>query len=300
MEDKKKEWWKIIIFPHPIIKILFVIVTVPLLIYSLGYDAANPIIVYFSYAFSAYVLVVVCLDVPGIVKAVKIWLYSHKYSKRYLTDSKLRAKIALYSETAINLIYATLYFGMGVYYSSTWVRAIAIYYIVLSIIRVGLVNKDRKKVEIEDVNLRRAYELESCRNCGKLMFILNFVVAGIVGHMIWKNEHYNYPGLLIYAQAAYAFFCLTKAIIHLFKYKKMEQPILSAAKIVSMSTALVSILAMQTAMLTQFGEGQANFARIMNALTGSTVCFIEFAMAVWLVHKSSKELVNIKSIKDGE
>ena len=293
MEDKKKVWWKILLFPHWFIKILLVIVTVPLLVYSLGYDKANPIIAYFSYGFSAYVLVVVCLKVPAMVKAAKAWLYSHKYSERYLTDSKLRAEISLYLGTTVNLLYALFYFGMGAYYSSTWIRAIAIYYIVLSVIRVGLVKKDRRKVEIADDKKRRVYELESCRTCGKLMFLLNFVVAGIVGHMIWKNEHYNYPGLLIYAQAAYAFFCLTKAIIHLFKYKKMEQPILSAAKIVSMSTALVSILAMQTAMLTQFGEGQADFARLMNALTGSAVCIAEFAMAVWLVHKTRKELETI-------
>ena len=290
MEEKKKEWWKILLFPHWFVKILLVIVTVPLLVYSLGYDDANPIIAYFSYGFSAYTLVVVCLKVPAMVKAVKDWLYAHKYSNRYLTDSKLRAEISLYTGTAVNLLYAIFYFGMGVYYSSTWIRAIAIYYIVLSVIRVGLVKKDRRKVDIDDDIKRRVYELESCRTSGKLMFLLNFVVAGIVGHMIWKNEHYNYPGLLIYAQAAYAFFCLTKAIIHLFKYKKMEQPILSAAKIVSMSTALVSILALQTAMLTQFGEGRTNFIGLMNALTGAAVCIAEFAMAVWLMHKSRKEL----------
>lgn len=296
MEENRKEWWKKLIFPHIIVKILLVIVTVPLLVYSLGYKNANPIIAYFSYGFSAYTLVVVCLKLPSTIKAVKEWLYAHKYSNRYLTDSKLRAEISLYSGTAVNLLYATFYFGMGVYYSSTWIRAIAVYYIVLSVIRVGLVKKDKKKLNIDDTVMRRIYELKSCRTCGKLMFLLNFVVAGIVGHMIWKNEHYNYPGLLIYAQAAYAFFCLTKAIIHLFKYKKMEQPILSAAKIVSMSTALVSILALQTAMLTQFGEGQANFIRLMNALTGTAVCIAEFAMAVWLVHKSRKELVSLNEV----
>lgn len=290
MEEKRKEWWKKLIFPHIVVKILLVIVTVPLLVYSLGCKNANQVIAYFSYGFSAYTLVVVSLKLPSTIKAVKEWLYAHKYSNRYLTDSKLRAEISLYSGTAVNLLYATFYFGMGVYYSSTWIRAIAVYYIVLSVIRVGLVKKDRKKLNIDGMDTRRVYELKSCRTCGKLMFLLNFVVAGIVGHMLWKNEHYNYPGLLIYAQAAYAFFCLTKAIIHLFKYKKMEQPILSAAKIVSMSTALVSILALQTAMLTQFGEGQANFIRLMNALTGTAVCIAEFAMAVWLVHKSRKEL----------
>lgn len=75
MEENRKEWWKKLIFPHIIVKILLVIATVPLLVYSLGYKNANPIIAYFSYGFSAYTLVVVCLKLPSTIKAVKEWLY---------------------------------------------------------------------------------------------------------------------------------------------------------------------------------------------------------------------------------
>ena len=296
MEDKK-EWWKILLFPHWFIKLVFVIATVVLLVYSLGYKDANPIIAYFSYGFSAYTLVIVCIKVPHMVKSVKKWLYAHKYSNQYLTDSLLRAKISLYLGSAINIIYALFYFGSGIYYRSVWIGAIAWYYIILSVIRVGLVKKDREKIKIENDVERRIYELSSSRFSGKFMFLLNVAVTGLVVQMIWQNKHYDYPGFMIYAQAAYAFFCLTKAIIHLFKYRKMERPILSAAKIMSMSCALMSILALQTAMLTQFGTENAGFARVMNALTGTGVCIGEFAMAIWLVHKSKRELEIINDSK---
>lgn len=84
------------------------------------------------------------------------------------------------------------------------------------------------------------------------------------------------------------------------KYRKMERPILSAAKVVSMSCALMSIFALQTAMLTQFGAEQADFIQLMNFLTGSVVCFAEFLLAIWLVHKTNKELKELEAIRKDE
>ena len=122
------------------------------------------------------------------------------------------------------------------------------------------------------------------------MFLLNIAVSALVVQMIWQNQYYDYPGFMVYAHAAYAFYSLTMAIINMMKHRKMEQPIFAAAKVVSMSCALMSILALQTALLMQFGNRQDDFAQLMNAITGGVVCFNVFAMAVWLVHKTKKEI----------
>lgn len=294
MSKEKKLWWQLVLFPHWIIKVLLVIISIILLVYSLGYENPNPIIAYSSYAISAYTLTIVMLRVPVLVKGIKSRLYANRYSGRYLSEPILRATISLYIGSAINILYALFHFGTGIFYKSVWNGAIAIYYIVLSLIRFGLVKKDRRKVRIEDKIERRLYELNSSHFCGCLMFLLNIALSGLVGQMIWQNKYYDYPGFLIYAQAAYAFYCLTMAIINFIKYRKMERPILSAAKVVAMSCALTSMLALQTAMLMQFGEESANFNRIMNSLTGSVVCFCVFVMAIWLVHKTRKEIELLK------
>lgn len=295
MKKEEKVWWKILLFPHWFIKIILVILSTILLIYSLGFKDANQVIAYISYALSAYTLVVVCIKVPAYTKQIKHRVHENKYYKTYLSKPNQRATVSLYASSGVNIIYALFYFGTGIYFESVWTMAIAVYYIVLSLIRYGLVRKDRRKMLIEDETERRNYELKSCHFCGCLMFLLNIAVTGLVIQMIWQNKHYNYPGFLIYAQAAYTFFCLTMAIINMIKYRKMERPILSAAKVVSMSCALTSILALQTAMLIQFGSEQINYIRVMNCLTGSVVCLSVFGMAVWLVHKTRKELAQIDS-----
>lgn len=294
MKKSEKKWWEILVFPHWAIKAVLVIASIVLLIYSLGYKDANPIIAYSSYLISAYTLTIVAIRVPAFIGAVKKVLYKNKYTGRYLTDPILRAKISLYASSAINIMYALSYLGGGVFYRSEWTIATAIYYIVLSLIRFGLVRKERKRLLIEGKKERRRYELKSCYSCGALMFLLNIVVTILVGQMIWKNKFYDYSGIMIYAQAAYAFYCFARAIMHLVKYRRMEHPILSAAKVVSMVCALMSILSLQTAMLMQFGSENGTFIRIMNIFTGTLVCLGTFAMAVWLVHKSKEELKMLK------
>lgn len=281
-------------FLHWFVIIIFVILSAVLLVYSLGYENANPVIAYISYAFSAYTLTVVVLRIPAIVRLIRRGLHANRYSDKYLSEPEFRAAVSLYIGNGMNILYALFHLITGVIYESVWNGAIAVYYVVLSLIRSGLVRKDRVRMHITDDDQRRIYELKSCHFCGCLLFLLNIAVTILVVQMIWQNQYYDYPGVMVYAHAAYAFYSFTMAVISMMKHRKLEHPIFAAAKVVSMSCALMSILALQTALLMQFGSGQDSFTQIMNAITGAVVCFNVFAMAVWLVHKTRKELRLLK------
>lgn len=302
--DKTKEEqtengsWKVckkILFINNILATLLVLVSAVLLVYAFAYPDANAMVAYIGYFISAYTLTVVVIKMPPLFRNMKRRLYANKYSGRYLTDSLLRARISLYTGCGISILYACFKLGMGIYLNSVWLGAVAVYYIILSLMRFALLRRYRRSRWYETSKELRLFGLKSFRFCGILMFLLNIAVSGLVVQMIWQNKAYEYPGFLIYAMAAYAFYCLTMAIINIIKYRRMEQPILSAAKMLSFACALISILAMQTAMLTQFGQGQENFARLMNSLTGGAVCLCIFVMAVWMVRKSNKEIATIKT-----
>lgn len=63
---------------------------------------------------------------------------------------------------------------------------------------------------------------------------------------------------------------------------------MSAAKVINMSTALVSIFSLETAMLAEFGkENDEQFRLIMTSLTGAGVSLIVIGMAVFMIIKSS-------------
>lgn len=293
----KKKWIRLgksLLFPHKALIVLFVLVSIPLLIYSLGYQDANPIITYASYLFSAYTLTVFVVQMPPLIKWIKRGLYANRYSSRYLSEPLLRAKISLYAGLTINVLYAVFKFLAGMYYRSFWIGAIAVYYVILSIIRFGLVKRERKLSKQEPSKEKRLHELKSYRFCGYLMLLLHVAVAGLVIQMIWQNKSYSYPGFLIYAFAAYAFYCFGIAIKNMVKYRNLEHPLLAAAKMISFACALTSILAMQTAMLTQFGNGQENFARIMNSLTGGAVCMMVFILSLRMIRRAGREMKKVE------
>lgn len=288
--EKWKNRMKRVLFPNNILTFLMVIASVLLLLYSLGYQDAIPAIAYASYGFSAYTLTVVALKIPLLLRKIKKGLYENQYSSRYLTEADLRAKVSLYAGFAINAAYAVLKFVSGIYFHSLWLGAIAIYYMILSSIRFGLVKCEYAGMKWQDEKEQRKQDLNIYRRCGYLMFLLNIAVAALVVQMVWQNKSFTYPGLLIYATAAYTFYCFTMAIINLVKYRKLERPVMSAAKMISFACALMSMLGLQTALLTEFGADQPIFTRTMNSLTGGVVCIAIFMLAIKMIKRAGREL----------
>ena len=273
-----------------ILTLFLVIASAALLIYAFAIPGANPVIAYAGYFVSAYTLAVVCAGMPNIIRGIKKGLYANRYSNRILTDKKLRTEFFLYFGCGFSIVYAIFKFTAGVYYHSVWIGAVAVYYIIVSLMRFGLIKRYRANLQTEDESEQRLFGLKSYRFCGVLMFLLNSAVSGLVVQLIWKGETYRYPGFLIYAFAAYSFYCIGIAVRNMAKHRKLETPILAAAKMLSFACALMSILATQTAMLTQFGDGDTAFARFMNAATGSVVCLLIFGLAVWMVVRANKEM----------
>ena len=275
---------------HWLPTLLLVVASAVLLVYAFAIHKANPVIAYAGYFISAYTLVVVCVSLPNIIRGMKRSLYANTYSNRFLTDKKLRTEVSLYLSCGFSIFYAIFKFSAGVYYRSAWISAVAVYYIIISTMRFGLMKRYCYNLQYEDEREQRLFGLKSYRFCGILMFLLNIAVTGLVIQLVWKGETYRYPELLIYAFAAYAFYCIGMAVRNMAKHRKLETPILAAAKMLSFACALMSILATQTAMLTQFGDGNTAFARIMNAATGSVVCLLIFGLAVWMVRRANKEM----------
>lgn len=60
---------------------------------------------------------------------------------------------------------------------------------------------------------------------------------------------------------------------------------------VPIAAALVSMLALETAMLSQFGEeNSASFRKIMTGCTGAGVCMIILSIAFYMIFRATKEL----------
>lgn len=136
---------------------------------------------------------------------------------------------------------------------------------------------------------RRRYRL-----CGWILLWMNAALAGMVSFLVKEEGGYDYPGVLIYAMAAYAFYAVITAVISLFQYRKYGSPLLSAAQAVGLVAAMVSMLALETALLSRFGKEDAAFRGLMTSITGGVVCTLVLGMAVFMLIRSTRQLRRLK------
>lgn len=256
-------------------------------VFVLGLDE-HPL-AYAVYVLSAYALTACCLALvkaaPGMRRAVRQTVYAHPVSSQYMTDAAFRVRISLYISLTINLVYSALKLVSGILYSSLWLGAVAVYYILLSVMRFILLRYMRTEKEGRDI----LQEYRQYRTCGAVMLVLNLSLTGIVFHMVWQNESFSYPGTLIFAAAAYTFYTVTVSVIDLVRYRKYESPVLSAAKAIRFAAALVSLLSLETAMLARFGSDE-HYHLWMTGLTGAGVCLIVLVMSVYMLCRSGREI----------
>lgn len=293
--ERVKKILKRIFLPPPLLVVVIAAPAFAAVFYVLAKGIGGPP-AYLSYLASAYALVVLGLGVPGAVRGARRRLERHPLAKkiagvalvrRYARDGAFRAEVSLGIGFIINLLYIVMKLASGIYYRSLWFVFLAVYYALLAVMRLLLLWRRGWP----EGKARREWELRRYRLCGCMLLLMNLALGGIVVFMVRYGRGYEYPGTLIYAMAAYSFYAVAAAAVNAAKARRHQSPVLSAAKAVSLAAALVSILSLETAMLAQFGSGDAPlFRKAMTAATGGGVCVIVLAMALFMITKGSKQL----------
>lgn len=205
----------------------------------------------------------------------------------YFSDAALRVKISLYGSFMINVLYAVMQLGLGFINHSVWFYALSGYYLLLAAMRFLLLKNSRN--ESLGKNLYREYL--NYRLCGIILLLMNITLSVIAFYIVSQNKGFTYHYIMTISMAAYTFTVFTTAVVNLIRYRKYNSPVISASKIINLVAAFVSMLSLETAMFTAFGEGNSpNFRKIMTACTGAAVCVIVLAMAIYMIDHSTKQL----------
>ena len=134
-----------LLFPGLAVVIASIPVAAALLSYTFLFGEEDGPIAYFSYAISAYSLAIVCAQAVKLLKGTcKALLYRNKYLHRYLTEVPFKMWISLYLSLGINLLYAVAKLFGGAYYRSVWFGTLAVYYMLLAIMRFLLLTPTKE------------------------------------------------------------------------------------------------------------------------------------------------------------
>lgn len=287
-----KRFLNLILFPKLAVVITGVPVSAALLVYTFLYEAEDSPVAYLSYVLSAYALTVVCARIIRMPKGgLKAALHRNPHVHRYLTEAQFQTHVSLYLSLGINLLFAAMKLFYGVHDRSVWFGTLAVYYIMLAVMQFLLL----RHVKRNAIGKALVSELRQYRLCGVILLLMNIALAGVVILVVRKNEGFYYAGYLIYVVAMYAFYSIITAIRNVIKYREYKSPVMSAAKVIKLATALVSMLSLETAMLSQFGgESGPEFRQLMTALTGICVCLAILTAACVMIIKSTRQLGSLK------
>ena len=289
--EKLKKVLKRLLFPHIVVVIILVPVAAVLLIATFVEGETDSMQAYIAYFLSAYALTVLCARSPWLFKKAKSIKQENKYISRYTSDAALRVKISLYGSLGINILYAAMQLGLGIYHHALLFYALAGYYMLLALMRFFLLKEARKDRLGQDL----FFEFLHYRLCGVLLLVMNIALSVIVFLMVWENRGFTHHEIVTIAMAAYTFYTLTMAVINIVRYRKYKSPIMSSAKAINLVAAMFSLLSLETAMLTAFGEENTPLFRlVMIGGTGAVVCVIALAIAVHMILYSTKRIRQLR------
>ena len=284
---------KALLFPHIAIMILLVPVATVLLVGSMVFIGTESPIAIVSYVIAAYTLTVWCFKIPYLIKFFKTFKNENKYVRRWQDDTRLRVNMSLYGSLAWNALYGILQLWLGFYHHTFWFYSLGAYYICLGVMRFFLARHTTRYAPGE----RMQSELKKYRVCGIVFLVMNLALARIIFFMVYWNRTFEHHMITAIAMAAYTFTALTTAIINVIKYRKYNSPVFSASKAISLAAALVSMLTLESTMLTTFSEGTmtAMEQKIMLGTTGGVISVLIVAMAIYMIAVGTKKLKQLKS-----
>lgn len=253
---------------------------------------------YMIYCMSAYSLTIWLAALPRLIKEMKTAIMTSRFMRkvssskitgRYLNDLAFRGNVSIYQGMAVNAFYVVFRIVAGIRYASVWFISMAVYHLVLGGLWAYLVVCYRRRdPELE----RRCYHTTAW-----LLFLLNIPMGGMIVLMVRTNSAFSYPGSIIYLSALYTFYTMVTSIQNLVKFRKLGSPILSAAKVLNFIAAMMSILGLQTAMISRFSENGESYRKMMNAITGGFVYGIVILNAIIMLLCSRKTRKKVEMIE---
>lgn len=281
--------YKILKPKTPVVLFLVTVSAVMLVFVFAGRFYAN-VFGFIAYAVSGYSFAVLGIRAPDFRRKLKgVTLKS--LIKKYREDMKFRVKIALYGNSAINSIYALLQLDSAVRYNSVWFYAYAVYYALLSTVRVFLL----KSALDRDFGKNLMGEWRRYRFCGIILAFINLCFGVIIFFIVYKGKGFNYSAFWAVFLAIYTVTLTAIAIINSLRYRTFSSPVISAVKIVSLIAAFSSVISLETAILHAFFPFLSIvFKRLVLGISGGIIFLTVAVISTKMIKKSAEKLKTIK------
>lgn len=213
---------------------------------------------------------------------IKTLIQKNQLTNEIVTNYDFRTIVFSLGSFLIGLAYAAFNLSVAFLYHNAWFGALAGYYVMLDIIRGGVLrNRHRLQKNKTCADKRTADERKQYLICGILLIASTALLSAMVIHITRQDKTFHYPPWLIYMTAGYTFYRIGTAVYNFMKSRRKHDFTVRALRCINLATALASFLSLQSAALTAFSTVINQTAA--NALTGGIVCGLIAALGIFMV-----------------
>ena len=295
--DWKKFGKKLLFPPLWAILVLTVLCAAGLAAVFAGGYTEHPL-AYAVYVLAFYTLCALCLYcwkvLPGQIGRIKKALLDRPAIGKLASDKPLQRLLGMYCSLLVSLLYALLNLVNWLRSGSWWFVVLTCFYTIMALMRFLLVRHARRV----GIGTDLIAEWKRARLCSYILLLVNVTLSGAVLMILYRDKGYDYPGMMIYVMAAYSFYATIHAIVEIVRKRHRGSPVMGAAKVVSLSAALVSMLNLETAMFAQFGADMPQQDRnFMIIFTGAGISLTVVTLSLALTVQATKEIRRMKNGK---
>lgn len=198
----------------------------------------------------------------------------------------VRSTITALTAFAVNAVNAGVNLVLGIILSNLWLLALAGFYACLGFARGGIILRNAKTIMDKSLTdgQKHARNLHAYTFAGAFLFVMTAALIVIIVFIVRDGAAFEKSGLMIYYFAGYTTYKIIFSAISAGKARKLEDFSVKAIRNLNLADAVVSLLALQTALLSAFAYG-ADVAWA-NGVTGGCVCAFVLYLAVYMMVNS--------------
>ena len=250
-----------------------------LLIYVFSNHLEDTSIAYVSYLLSTYSLIIFIIWFCKVCDFSSNFIKNTKIYKLYEKNFNTVTKTTIYLSTALNIGYGIFNLIVGIYYQSFWFITFAAYYFFLTLMRLSIIHN------VKEFGANKVQEYRKLKRCGIILLFLNIVLTGIILLIIKTNQEITCSGYIIYIVAMYDLYLIIAAIYNAIKYHNSSSPVLQASKFINLTVAMISMISLSVAMISEFGD-DPSFKIRMTGILGLVVTLVNLGMSLYMIIKA--------------
>ncbi len=242
---------------------------------------------------------------PILRRRIIRFLEKYRFTQRLLVSYGFRTLMFSIVAFFLGIAVAVLNGVLAVLGGSVWYGALSLFYLVISFLRGGILiyhsHRKHRRLDGETRTEDHIRRTRLFRNCGITLIVITMILSLAVLQVSFTEKPFHYADVTLYALAVYAFYKTSMSSFHIFRARHHHDLTVRAVRNLNLMDALVSVLALQTALLQVFNDGITPSA-VYNMITGFFVMAVSMAIGLSMIIVGCKHkkrlLADAKRIKE--